>query len=172
MKSTGRTVPARLYFRPVHGVATCFISSSRRRTALTWSQPEKRISSNHWKYKGLAVRGVWGGFSRLSFLRKQLKTKKQTKPKLTSNQTKNHELQFQRQTATWSSLFLSWLLVPQFFFFKAFFVLFCFVWLDFFFVFIFLNYSSFEPHKNGSVAPGSPPEGRKNSLAMYKKRAS
>lgn len=33
-----------------------------------------------------------------------------------------------------------------------------------------LNYSSFEPHKHGSVAPGSPSEGRKkNSLAMYKK---
>lgn len=35
-------------------------------------------------------------------------------------------------------------------------------------VFVFLNYS-FEPHKHGSVAPGSPSEGRKNSLAMYKK---
>lgn len=38
------------------------------------------------------------------------------------------------------------------------------------FVLFFLNFSSsFEPHKHGSVAPGSPPEGRKNSLAMYKK---
>lgn len=37
------------------------------------------------------------------------------------------------------------------------------------FLFVSLNYSSFEPHKHGSVAPGSPTEGRKNSLAMYKK---
>lgn len=41
----------------------------------------------------------------------------------------------------------------------------------FFCLFLFsLNFSSFEPHKHGSVAPGSPSEGRKkNSLAMYKK---
>lgn len=31
------------------------------------------------------------------------------------------------------------------------------------------NYSSSEPHKHGSVAPGSPSEGRTYSLAMYKK---
>ena len=38
-----------------------------------------------------------------------------------------------------------------------------------FLYFVSLTYSSSEPHKHGSVAPGSPPEGRKNSLAMYKK---
>lgn len=132
------------------------------------------ISSNHWKVKDSLFEEC-EGFSWLSFLRKQLNTKKQMKPKLTSNQTKNHELQFQRQTATRSSLFLSWLLVPQFLFliwFEFFFFLMLKLFVfSFWFCFVFLNYSSFEPHKNGSVAPGSPPEGRKNSLAMYKKKS-
>lgn len=41
-----------------------------------------------------------------------------------------------------------------------------------FFIFVSLNYSSFEPHKHGSVAPGSPSEGRKKQPCNVQKRAS
>lgn len=47
------------------------------------------------------------------------------------------------------------------------------VFLSFEFLFFFsLNYSSFEPHKHGSVAPGSPSEGRKKQPCNVQKRAS
>lgn len=41
--------------------------------------------------------------------------------------------------------------------------------MHFVILFVSLNYSSSEPHKHGSVAPGSPPEGRKKALQCTKK---
>lgn len=110
------------------------------------------------------------GFSWVSFLRKQITTKKANQPKLitklTSNQkketNKKHWLQFHRWTAAGASCSFSgyWC--------HSIFDAFC---VSFFFSLLFSsNYSSSsEPHKHGSVAPGSPSEGRTYSLAMYKK---
>lgn len=106
------------------------------------------------------------------------KHKKATQPKLitklTSNQTekKKHEkknehlLQFQRWTAAGASCSFSGSWCHSIF--DAFCVSF-FVFLSFFPLSFSSNYSSSEPHKHGSVAPGSPSEGRTYSLAMYKK---
>lgn len=132
IKSTGRTVPrVSIFAQPMVLLPVSFL---RLADGQHWpGVSRKQISSNHWKIKDSLFEEC-EGFSWLSFLRKQLNTKKQMKPKLTSNQTKKHELQFQRQTATRSSPFLSWLLVPHFFL-NAIFVC-LFVWsIDFIFLF-------------------------------------
>lgn len=165
----------RLYFHPVHGVATCFVSSSRRWTALTWSQPGGGGNLiKPLKSKGLVVRGVWGVF--LAVIPEEaVKHEKANETKINKQPNKKPwapisktncytelSVPFVTPGATVFIFDLIWI------FFFLMLKLFVF---SFWFCFVFLNYSSFEPHKNGSVAPGSPPEGRKNSLAMYKKKS-
>lgn len=153
-------------FLPVHVVATCFISSCLSRWWTSISSPVRwwlaPLSVHPTNQKEKWTREKGEGFSRLSFLKRQLHTKKANQPKLTTkltnNQT-NHLLQLQRWTVTWSSLCSfcdSWCHKV---FFNAFFL----------FLFVSLNYSSSEPHKHGSVAPGSPLRVEKTALQCTKK---
>lgn len=94
------------------------------------------------------------------FLKRQWNTKKAYQPKCTTKLT-NQPKPF---APTWKMNCFLELSVP-FVTFGATMFFYAFVFCSF----VSLTYSSSEPHKHGSVATGSPPEGRKNSLAMYKK---
>lgn len=153
-------------FLPVHVVATCFISSCLSRwwtsiiSPVRWRLAPLSVHPTNQKEKWTREKGE--GFSRLSFLKRQLHTKKANQPKLTTKLTNNQTnrlLQLQRWTVTWSSLCSfcdSWCHKV---FFNAFFL----------FLFVSLNYSSSEPHKHGSVAPGSPLRVEKTALQCTKK---
>ena len=150
-------------FLPVHVVATCFISSCLSRWWTSISSPVRwrlaPLSVHHTNQKEKWAREKGEGFSRLPFLKRQLHTKKANQPKLTTKLTNNQTKPF-APTSKMNcylelSLFLLWLLVPQCFF-NAF---------SFCFLELFLLRAS-QAWLRGSRQPT---EGRKNSLAMYKK---
>lgn len=95
--------------------------------------------------------------------------------KLTSNQTEKKNMKKKNICSSFKDELLLELPVPLVApgataFLTLFVFLYSFFFLSSFFPLSFSsNYSSSEPHKHGSVAPGSPSEGRTYSLAMYKK---
>lgn len=154
---------------PVHGVATCFISPARFsdwHVVPLW----RGVDQIHPTIKSdftVQGEGIFLGVipEEADNHKKSESTKINNQTNKQPNENKKHLLQFQRWTAPGASCSFSGSWCHRNF------DAFC---VSFFFIIFSLSFSSnysssSEPHKHGSVAPGSPSEGRTYSLAMYKK---